>query len=54
MKENASPADIGGMKEPGPDRNAILFEGIQLVEDIVNPKATDVVETVKEIWRYYK
>lgn len=30
------------------------FEGIQLAEDIVNPKATDVVEAVKEIWRYYK
>lgn len=53
LKGNASPADIGGMKAPGIDRNAIVFEGIQLAEDIVNPKAT-VVEAVKEIWRYYK
>ncbi len=54
LKGNASPADIGGMKAPGMDRNAIVFEGIQLAEDIVNPKAADVVEAVKEIWRYYK
>ena len=27
---------------------------LQIAGDIVNPKATDVVETVKEIWRYYK
>ena len=54
LKKKASPADIGGMKAPGMDRNAIVFEGIQLAEDIVNPKATDVVETVKEIWRQYK
>ena len=53
-KENASPANIGGLKEPGHDENAVLFEGIQLAEDIVNPKATDVVEAVKEMWRYYK
>ena len=54
LKKRASPANIGGMKAPGPDSNAVLFEGIQLAEDIVNPKATDVVEAVKEIWRYYK
>ena len=54
LREKASPANIGGMKAPGPDSNAVLFEGIQLAEDIVNPKATDVVEAVKEIWRYYK
>lgn len=54
LKKKSSPADIGGMKAPGMDRNAIVFEGIQLAEDIVNPKATDVVEAVKEIWRYYK
>ncbi len=54
MKENASPANIGGIKAPGLDDNAILFEGLQLAEDIINPKATDVVEAVKEIWRYYK
>ncbi|MEE1047276.1 MAG: hypothetical protein U0M60_07605 [Clostridia bacterium] len=54
LREKASPANIGGMKAPGPDSNAWLFEGIQLAEDIVNPKATDVVKAVKEIWRYYK
>ena len=54
LKGNASPADIGGVKAPGMDRNAMVFEGIQLAEDIINPKATDVVEAVKEIWRYYK
>lgn len=54
LREKASPANIGGMKAPGPDDNAWLFEGIQLAEDIINPKATDVVEAVKEIWRYYK
>ena len=37
-----------------PPKKTVLFEGIQLAEDIVNPKATDVVEAVKEIWRYYK
>ena len=56
MKKNAKTADIGGLdQEKGDyDSNAWLFEGIQLAEDIVNPKATDVVEAVKEIWRYYK
>lgn len=54
LREKASPADIGGIKAPGIDRNAVIFEGIQLAEDIVNPKASDVVEAVKEIWRYYK
>lgn len=56
MKKNAKTADIGGLdQEKGDyDSNAWLFEGIQLAEDIVNPKATDVVETVKEIWRQYK
>ena len=53
-KENAKIADIGGINKPGYNSNAWLFEGIQLAEDIVNPKATDVVEAVKEIWRYYK
>ena len=53
-KENAKIADIGGINKPGYDSNAWLFEGIQLAEDIVNPKATDVIEAVKEIWRYYK
>ncbi len=54
LKKKASPANIGGMKAPGPDDNAVLFEGIQLAADIINPKATDVIEAVKEIWRYYK
>ena len=31
-----------------------FFEELSLAEDIVNPKAIDVVEAVKEIWRYYK
>ena len=55
-KENAKIADIGGLdKEKNDyDSNAWLFEGIQLAEDIVNPKATDVVEAVKEIWRHYR
>lgn len=54
MKKNAKTADIGGMNKPGYDSNAWLFESIQLTEDIVNPKATDVVDVIKEIWRYYK
>ncbi len=55
-KENAKVADIGGLDQEKDDydSNAWLFEGIQLVEDIVNPKATDVVKAVREIWRYYK
>ena len=55
-KENAKIADIGGLDQEKDDydSNAWLFEGIQLAEDIVNPKATDVIEAVKEIWRYYK
>ena len=55
-KANAKIADIGGLDQEKDDydSNAWLFEGIQLAEDIVNPKATDVVEAVKEIWRYYK
>ena len=42
--------------EDNADYWSILWRGggIQLAEDIVNPKATDVVEAVKEIWRYYK
>lgn len=54
LKKKASPANIGGIEAPGPDGNAVLFEGIQLAEDIVNPKASNVIEAVKEIWRYYK
>ena len=33
---------------------AVLFEGIRLAEDIVNPKDTGIIKAVKEIWRYYK
>ena len=54
LREKASPANIGGLKAPGTDDNAVLFEEIQLVEDIVNPTSTNVIEAVKEIWRYYK
>lgn len=55
-KENAKIADIGGLDKENDDydSNAWLFEGIQLAEDIVNPKATDVMEVVKEIWRHDK
>lgn len=53
-KENAKTADIGGVKEPGIDNNAWVFEAIQLTEDIVNPKAKDVIDSVKELWGYLK
>lgn len=55
-KENAKIADIGSLykEKDDYDNNAWLFEGIKLAEDIVNPKATDVIEATKELWRYYK
>lgn len=53
-KENAKVADIGGTKEPGVDSNAWFFETIQLTEDIIDPKADDVLDSIKEIWRKLK
>lgn len=54
LREKASPANIGGMKSPGFDNNAWLFEGVNLTEDIFDPKAIDIVKFVDKIWRYYK
>ena len=42
------------MKDPGVDSNAWFFETIQLTEDIIDPKADDVLDSIKEIWRKLK
>ena len=42
------------LKTPYFDSNAWVFESIELTEDILNPKAADVVDMIKEIKRYMK
>ena len=51
-KKNASPANIGGIKAPGKDNNALFFEAIDMVTDIVDPKSVKIINYVMDIWGY--
>ena len=53
-KENARKADIGGIinNRNDYDSNAWLFEGIQLTDDLLNPKKSEVL--IRKLWGYLK
>lgn len=49
-KGNASPANIGGIKNPGKDDNAWFFEAIDMGADIVDIPAAKTINYVMAIW----
>ena len=53
-KGNASPADIGGIRGPGKDDNALFFELIDMKEDIVEPDAVKIINYVMDRWEKLK